>query len=161
YRVKLVAVRSLSGREGWWNAGYIDHVWRADYVPATGDSRNRRLQVDIYPGSLHGPGVNLYTPGGASDGGPSPAEPYENSGTNTTMTVSTFDWYVPTRTFAYPLGTAAELAHNRREVGILGGASGGSTSVHAMSPVEVRAVGGVARAGAGGTGSGGSASGGG
>jgi hypothetical protein len=157
YRVKLVAVRSLNGREGWWNAGYLDHVWRAEYVPTTGDPRNQRMQVDIYPGALHGPGVNLYTPGGNKDGGPSPAEPYDNSGTMR-MNASTFDWYVPTRTFVYPLGTAAGLASTRREV--LGGASGGSTSVHAMSPVEVRAVSGAAGVSAGGTGSGGGAAGG-
>ncbi|MGE5242853.1 MAG: hypothetical protein ACM3SQ_01315 [Betaproteobacteria bacterium] len=152
YRVRLVAVRSQIGREGWRNAGYVDNVWHPWYVPATGDPRNQRLQVDIYPGALHDSGVGLYTPNGAN-GGPSPAEPYDNSGT-VTMSASTFDWYVPTRTFVFPLGTGAGLAASaaRRAGGVLGGAGGGGTSVHAMSPVEVRAVGGAAAVGAGGGG---------
>jgi hypothetical protein len=151
YRVKLVAVRSQIGREGWWNAGYIDHVWRPWYVPATGDPRNQRLQVDIYPGALHGPGVDLYTPGGNHNGGPSPAEAYDNSGT-LTMKVSTFDWYVPTRTFVFPLNTPAGVAASAalHASGVLGGASGGATSVHAMSAVEVKAAGSaIGTAGAG------------
>lgn len=153
YRVKLVAVRSQIGREGWRNAGYVGNVWRPWYVPATGDPRNQRLQVDISPAALHGSGVDLYTPNDKHDGAPSPAETYDDSGT-ATLNASTFDWYVPTRTFLSPFGTSAGLATSaaHRAGGVLGGASGGATSVHAMSPVEVQAVGGAAVVGAGGGG---------
>jgi hypothetical protein len=158
YRVKLVAVRSQLSREGWRNAGYVDNVWRPWYVPATGDPRNQRLQVDIYPGALHGPGVTLYRPGGHGDGGPSPLERYDDGGT-VTMNASTFDWYVPTRTFVYPLGTAEGVAVSAAQntAAVLGGASGGAMSVHAMWPVEVQAFAG--RVSAGGSRNGGSAGG--
>jgi hypothetical protein len=157
YRVKLVAVGSEIGREGWWNAGYVDHVWRPSYVPATGDPRNQRLQADIYPGTLHGSGVHLYTPNGNHDGGPSPAEPYHNSGT-VTMNASTFDWYVPTRTFFFPLRTPGGLAASAgQRGGGLGGVSGGSISVHAMSPVEAQSASGAAVVVTGGSGASGGA----
>jgi hypothetical protein len=90
YKIILRTINSALGNEGWRHLQYVGEVWQADYIPAAGDPRCKRLKTDVQQGLILSE-VVLYE-------GQSPAAPLMIPLTPAHVRAATFDWYVPVAT---------------------------------------------------------------
>ena len=134
YRVRLVSMdQSIANKGIWANRDYHGHIWKGDYVAASGDPRDRRLDVSIDRNGLLGQHV-IYE--GSS---PTDLKIYEGQ---LTFKASTFDWYVPDPGAATAYdpdltqdSTAALKFKTRSMPGIPGG---GGRSIHLERPAPMK-----------------------
>lgn len=87
YRVVLRTINSTYSHEAWWQRSYVDDIWQAEYVPAAGDPRCKRLRTDVQHGLILSEIV--------MHEGPSPTPGVAVPRRHATIKATTFDWYVP------------------------------------------------------------------
>jgi hypothetical protein len=87
YRVVLRTVDCTYGNEAWRNTTYVDDIWQAEYVPAAGDPRCKRLRTSVQQGLILSE-ILLHE-------GASPAPGVNLPRRQARVQATTFDWYVP------------------------------------------------------------------
>jgi hypothetical protein len=131
YRVVLRTINSQFGTEGWRQREYVGDVWHADYVPASGDPRCKRLATDLQSGLVLSE-IVLYE-------GPSPSSAVNVPLTHARIRATTFDWYVPIVTpYSRYTGSAARafaaaIAGTAAPPAATGGGTGSGAAVSAAA----------------------------
>ena len=134
YRVRLVSVDHSVGSTGIWAArNYHGEIWKGDYLAASGDPRDKRLDVSINRNGVLADHL--------IHEGPSPTEP-KTFGNRLTFKASTFDWYVPALgavTALDPDLTEASIKALKFKTGSLEGVPGnGGRSIHLERPSPMK-----------------------
>lgn len=130
HRVLLRMLDCGYGTDSWVGLVYQGDVWSADYAPAAGDPRNKRLDTRFDAGRVLSE-VLLYD-------GPSPSQPVSTGG-EATLAATTFDWYVPVGGPGSPYA-ALTNPYGRALADVAAAASSGGprgdTSIHLRPPIS-------------------------